>query len=192
MLSETRPVRIFVAEDSAGDVLLIREALTAYGVTAELLVSEDGEAALTKLGQFTDDNLPDLIIVDLNLPRVDGMDVLRCVRGLPVFDRTPVLVFTSSHSLNDRAEATQFGANAYVMKPPTLDDFLSTIGSAIHSLISTSGSPELGGLGRIRRWPSQPRRLLRRGCFLSRRCGPRRNPRDPRLGRNVFRNRLRA
>lgn len=135
MRSNERALQIFIAEDSLGDVLLIREALAAHGVTAELLLCEEGEAALSNLSEFRADNLPDLIIVDLNLPKVGGMEVLQYIRSLPLFDRTPVMVFTSSHWSNDRVEAERFGANAYVMKPPTLDEFLSTVGSAIHGLV---------------------------------------------------------
>lgn len=152
MRTETIELQILIAEDSTGDVLLVKEALAAYGLTAELQLCKDGEAALSALTRCDAGNLPDLVIVDLNLPRVDGMDVLRYIRGLPIFDKTPVMIFTSSHAPNDRAEAERFGANAYVTKPPTLDDFLSTVGSAIHKLIGRSGSHENESPGTLHRW----------------------------------------
>jgi two-component system, chemotaxis family, response regulator Rcp1 len=152
MRTESAELRILIAEDSLGDVLLVEEALAAYGLSAELQVCENGEAALSALAHCDGSNLPDLVIVDLNLPRVDGMDVLRYIRGLPVFDRTPVMIFTSSHGANDRAEAERFGANAYVTKPPTLDDFLLTVGSAIHKLIGRSGSHQNDSVGTLHGW----------------------------------------
>jgi CheY-like chemotaxis protein len=179
MRTETIELQILIAEDSIGDVLLVTEALAAYGLKAELQLCKDGEAALSALARCDADNLPDLVIVDLNLPRVDGMDVLRYVRGLPIFDKTPVMVFTSSHAPNDRVEAERFGANAYVTKPPTLDEFLSTVGSAIHRLISPSIPHENDAGGIVHCWPgklcarlahrrlrSQPKTYSRRRTLL--------------------------
>jgi CheY-like chemotaxis protein len=167
MRSESAELRILIAEDSVGDVLLVEEALAAYGLTAALQVCENGEAALSALAHCDASNLPDLVIVDLNLPRVDGMDVLRYIRGLPVFDRTPVMIFTSSHGANDRAEAERFGANAYVTKPPTLDDFLSTVGSTIHTLIGRSGSHQNDSLGTLHPWSgNRPTALAHRRFTL--------------------------
>jgi CheY-like chemotaxis protein len=156
MRTETSALQIFIAEDSRGDVLLVKEALAAYGLTAELQLCKDGEAALSELGQCEAGNLPDLIIIDLNLPRVDGMEVLRHVRGLPIFDGTPIMVFTSSRSTNDRTEAERFGANAYVSKPSTLDEFLSTVGSAIRNLTGRSGAHENDSEGRFHGCPCRP------------------------------------
>lgn len=169
MRTETVELQILIAEDSVGDVLLVKEALAAYGIRAELQLCKDGEAALSALARCDPGNLPDLIIVDLNLPRVDGMDVLRYLRGLPVFDETPVMVFTSSQAAADRAQAERFGANAYVTKPPTLDEFLSTVGSAIHNLIGGSGSHENGSPGTLHGWPGRGRgRLAHRRLLLKR------------------------
>jgi CheY-like chemotaxis protein len=169
MQTETVALRILIAEDSVGDVLLVKEALAAYGLTAELQLCNDGEAALSALARCDPGNLPDLIIVDLNLPRVDGMDVLRYLRGLPVFDKTPVMVFTSSQTPTDRADAQRFGANAYVTKPPTLDEFLLTVGSAIHDLVGGSGAHENGSMGTLHGWFCRGRgRLAHRRCLLRR------------------------
>jgi CheY-like chemotaxis protein len=161
MRTDTSALQIFIVEDSIGDVLLVKEALAAYGLTAELQLCKDGEASLSELDQCDAANLPDLIIVDLNLPRVDGMEVLRHIRGLPMFDRTPIMVFTSSHSANDRTEAERFGANAYVSKPPTLDEFLSTVGSALHNLIGGSGAHQNDPEGRFHRSPCRPLTLFK-------------------------------
>jgi CheY-like chemotaxis protein len=185
MRTDRSALQIFIAEDSIGDVLLVKEAMAAYGLTAELQLCKDGEAAVSDLGQRDAGNLPDLLIIDLNLPRVDGMEVLRYVRGLPLFDRTPILVFTSSHSANDRSEAERFGANAYVSKPPTLDDFLSTVGSAIHNLIGGSGAHENHSEGTLHGWPGKrPAGLAYRHLPLRLR-GPMNKPSHRLLARRV-------
>jgi CheY-like chemotaxis protein len=160
MRTEIIALHILIAEDSIADVLLVKEALAACGLTAELQLCKDGEAALSALARCDASNLPDLVIVDLNLPRVDGMDVLRYVRGLPIFDKTPVMVFTSSHVPNDRVEAERFGANVYVTKPPTLDEFLSTVGSAIYTLIGPSVPREDDLRGTRHCWPGELCRRL--------------------------------
>ena len=136
MQSDKRAIKIFMAEDNAGDVVLIREAIAAYGLTMELQRSEDGEEAVLQLSRFQHGDLPELILIDLNLPRIGGMDVLRHARSLPQLSNVPVMVLTSSQAKADRAEAEALGA-AFVTKPPTLNDFVSVVGGAIHRLIST-------------------------------------------------------
>lgn len=133
-MQDSDDLQIFIAEDSASDALLVEEALAAHGIPAKLKVCQDGESALWELAQLHRTNLPDLIIVDLNLPRIDGMQLLRHVRGMSLFDNTPVMVFTSSESLEDRQKAKRLGANAYFTKPTNLDDFLWTVASTIRKL----------------------------------------------------------
>jgi len=138
-------LRIFIAEDSASDALLIEEALAAHGVPAKLKVCQDGETALSEVAQLNRANLPDLIILDLNLPRIDGMQLLRHVRGMSLFDDTPVMVFTSSESLEDREKAKRLGANAYFTKPRSLDDFLWIVASTVRKLTRKYPPPNTVG-----------------------------------------------
>lgn len=156
-----KELQLFVIEDNIGDFLLIQEALTKYGIEARLHLCQDGEAALKQLAQFGPANLPDLMIMDLNVPRIDGMQLLRYMRGAKLFDRTPVMVFTSSESVEDRLEAERSGANAYVTKPSNLDNFLLTVASTISKLIASSRSPGNGGQQRRQRCAKSSRGRLR-------------------------------
>lgn len=125
----TRERTILLAEDNPADVYLLREALTlqnATGVT--LAVVNDGEEALDYIhrrGKFADAVAPDLIVLDLNLPKSDGSDVLRSVREQADLSTTPVVILTSSDSPRDRAAIEKLGADQYITKPSDLDAFLA-------------------------------------------------------------------
>src|SRR5688500_18293199 len=122
--------KILVAEDNPADVYLLREALNreSIGRNVELMVVSDGEQALEyiqRLGNFSDAVIPDLVVLDLNLPKSDGSDVLRCIRQTPAYAGIPVVVLTSSDSPRDRTAAENLGANAFITKPSDLDAFLA-------------------------------------------------------------------
>jgi DNA-binding response OmpR family regulator len=139
MASPGKPAQIFIVEDNDPDVFLVEEALRALGVPAQIQRCHDGEEAIGALSQIGEPKLPDLIIVDLNLPKVPGLEILKHVRRLKQLDGVPVLVLTSSQSRSDRALSLQLGADAYIAKPPTLPEFLSAVGSGIRSLLERSG-----------------------------------------------------
>lgn len=128
--------KIFVIEDNIGDVLLIQESLTARGIEAQVEVVRDGEKAMADLDAMGPAEAPRLMIIDLNLPRVNGLDLLRKTRNSPKFDRTAVMVLTSSRSPGDKAEAEKLGADVFVSKPLTLDDFLKSVGDAVQRLLA--------------------------------------------------------
>lgn len=116
-----------VIEDNPTDVFLVREALRAHGLDVDLQVFEDGEAAITFVQQLdADDTLacPSLVLLDVNLPRADGFEVLRCLRSSMRCGGIPVIVMTSSPALADRTTATVLRADAYFQKPPSYDAFL--------------------------------------------------------------------
>jgi chemotaxis family two-component system response regulator Rcp1 len=121
--------RILLAEDNPADVYLLQEALALpVGGAVELVVVRDGEEALNYIHHkqpYEEAPSPDLIILDLNLPKSDGGDVLRAIRIAPHLQRIPVVVLTSSESPRDRALAEKLGANRYVTKPVDLDEFLA-------------------------------------------------------------------
>jgi CheY-like chemotaxis protein len=120
--------RILVAEDNPADVYLLKEALNLEGKEVELLVVSDGEQALDyvqRQGGFENAVIPDLIVLDLNLPKSDGSDVLRCIRESPDYTGVPVVVLTSSDSPKDRKVIEALGANCFITKPSDLDDFMS-------------------------------------------------------------------
>lgn len=129
------PARILIVEDNDPDVFLVEEALRSQGISARIERAYDGEEAVAVLSKLTEASLPDLIIIDLNLPRVAGVEVLKHARGLELLDRVPVLILTSSQSRADRALSLQLGANAYIAKPPTLPEFLSAVGAGILRLL---------------------------------------------------------
>lgn len=129
--------RVVLAENSAPDVILVKETLRTAGIEAELKVFPDGEECVRHL--TTSDELPDAIIVDLNLPRVDGFEVLKVVRAERRYDGVPVVVLTSARGAEDRRRSFELGANAFIAKPPRLDDFLQTVGAEMQRLLSPSG-----------------------------------------------------
>jgi chemotaxis family two-component system response regulator Rcp1 len=121
------PAQILLVEDNLADVDLTREAFVDAGVAAELHAVEDGEQALRFLrreGEFGQSPRPDLVLLDLNLPRKDGREVLAEVKRDPEVRRIPVLVLTTSSNAQDVQAAYDHHANAYVEKPLGLEGLL--------------------------------------------------------------------
>lgn len=116
--------KILLAEDNPGDVRLFREALDSLALSFELIVAEDGEKAIHHLNNPANHSTLDLIVLDMNLPRQKGDEVLRKVRLEPLFQDTPVIVMTSSEAPADKAAATWLGANLYIRKPSDLDELM--------------------------------------------------------------------
>lgn len=120
---------------------LIRHALTTAGLAFELTVFEDGAEALrfvqAETGTATRP-LPDLIVLDLNLPKRTGTDILAAIREHPHLTRVPVAILTSSASPADRAQTLRLKADRYFQKPLDLDDFLK-IGTNIRELLLATG-----------------------------------------------------
>ncbi|HUE24908.1 MAG TPA: response regulator [Bryobacteraceae bacterium] len=127
-------LRIVIAEDSCPDVVLVKAALRAAGLAAELTVFPDGEqcARYLKAGHEP----PDAIILDLHLPLIEGLELLRAVRRDPRFDRVPVAMLTSSAQPEDRRTSLNLGASAFITKPCSLEGYLSAVGSAIHAMLA--------------------------------------------------------
>jgi two-component system, chemotaxis family, response regulator Rcp1 len=117
---------ILLVEDNAGDVRLTREALREADVSVELTAVPDGEQALAFLrGEGTHAGMPrpDLILLDLNLPKKNGLEVLEEIKRDPELRGTPVIMLTTSSSARDIAACYYRGVNCYVVKPLDLDDF---------------------------------------------------------------------
>jgi CheY-like chemotaxis protein len=126
---------IFLAEDSPADVYLFREALKAHGVDCDLLVFDDGQAAMSFLvGAEKDGPGPDIFVLDLNLPRIDGRAILKHLRDGSRFAQSPVLILTSSQNPEDREESVKLGADRYVQKAANVNDFLR-IGGLVKAMI---------------------------------------------------------
>jgi two-component system, chemotaxis family, response regulator Rcp1 len=124
------PATILLIEDNPGDVRLMREALRSNGMSKDLSVVEDGEQAiwfLNRSGPFSNAPRPDLIFLDLNLPRKDGREVLAEIKANEDLRRIPVIVLTTSESDTDVKKAYELYATCYVKKPADLDEYLSVI-----------------------------------------------------------------
>jgi two-component system, chemotaxis family, response regulator Rcp1 len=131
------PSRILLVEDNPGDIYLLEKALTARGLGYELMRFDDGEQAMRAIES---DGLavPDLILLDLNLPRREGIDVLKAIRGKPSFVGVPVGILTSSDDARDRHRVALIGAERYIHKPPMLEEFLEQVGSAVAEMLGRS------------------------------------------------------
>ena len=124
-----------LAEDNPGDVFLIRRALDAQHLSYDLLVVKDGEAAIeyvTEAGAGR--HKIDLLMLDLNLPRRDGFEVLSYFRDQPNFAHIPAIVLTSSDSPQDRERCLSLGASRYFQKPSSLPQYME-IGKVVKDLI---------------------------------------------------------
>jgi chemotaxis family two-component system response regulator Rcp1 len=125
--------RLLVVEDNPTDALLLRRALTEHGVDYEMVVVGDGEEAIEYLEKCKGAK-PELIIVDLNLPKEDGIEVLKVYRGSPSFIETLMVILTSSDSPSERQRAEIIGVDAYLRKPIELDAFLA-LGGTLKKLL---------------------------------------------------------
>lgn len=132
----TDPVQILMAEDNPGDVRLIREALKQHEVNFSLHVVDDGEKAIGFIERLDEPaNIElDLILLDLNLPKSDGRDILRRIKQSRAAQNVPVLILSSSDSPQDRDDAVKLGATRFIRKPSTLDEFME-IGAIAKTLI---------------------------------------------------------
>ena len=120
-------MRILLAEDNPADVYLLRESLRSHP-TVELEVVYDGEEALDfvfRRNSFAHAAKPDLIVLDLNLPKSDGNEVLSAIRSTSDLSDVPVMILTSSDSPKDRTLALMLGANSFLTKPSDLDQFMA-------------------------------------------------------------------
>jgi CheY-like chemotaxis protein len=123
-------------EDNPADAILVREAIHQEGLLLDIHAASDGEMAVLFIERAESDPdapSPDAVILDLNLPKLDGFEVLRRIRASPRFCNLPVMVLTSSESRADRSEGVRLGASYYA-KRPDYAEFLK-IGGAIRSLL---------------------------------------------------------
>lgn len=127
-----RPIEILLVEDNPGDARLTIEGFKDARVKNNITVVEDGVEAMAYLrreGQYANVGLPDLILLDLNMPRKDGREVLAEIKADETLKRIPVLVFTVSSSEKDILTAYNLQANAFITKPIDLDEFITVVRS---------------------------------------------------------------
>jgi CheY-like chemotaxis protein len=124
------PIEVLLVEDDPGDVLMTREAFAEHKVRNRLHVVSDGSEALAYLrreGVFADAVRPDLVLLDLNLPRRDGREVLAEIKNDRNLHQIPVVVLTTSEAEEDILRSYQLHANAYVTKPVDFEQFITVI-----------------------------------------------------------------
>jgi two-component system, chemotaxis family, response regulator Rcp1 len=125
-----RPLDVLLVEDDPGDVLIAREALRAGNLSTRLGVVNNGVEAiayLRKQGGYADAERPDLILLDLNLPRMSGHEVLAQVKADALLRRIPVVVLSTSVAVEDIAKSYDLHANVYVAKPVDFDEFAGVV-----------------------------------------------------------------
>ena len=130
MMDQVKPVEVLLVEDDPGDVLMTREAFEEFKVRNNLNVVSDGEEAMAYLrreGEYADVARPDLVLLDLNLPRMDGRQVLAAIKGDEELASIPVVVLTTSEAEEDVLRSYRLHANAYVTKPVDFDRFIDIV-----------------------------------------------------------------
>ncbi|MBC7924455.1 MAG: response regulator [Bryobacteraceae bacterium] len=130
-----RPVHILIAEDNAGDVLLIQEALQFEKLDSKLIVHTDGEQMLRYIERIDAGEIscPDIVLLDLNLPKKNGHVLLERMKQSLVCGHVPVVIVTSSNSPADRQTAARLGVTEYLRKPSDFDEFMR-LGALVRKL----------------------------------------------------------
>ena len=135
-----RPYSIVIVEDNGSDVFLLERALNRQHIDFKLIHIRDGGAALAfvrREGPYADSPRPDLILVDLNLPKIGGEDVIRAVRGAKHLKGVPACVWSSSESPRDREALILLGVDQFIFKPSGLEQFMQ-IGKTVQDLLMGS------------------------------------------------------
>ena len=147
-----RPAHILLVEDNRMDVELTLDAFKEARLLNTIYVSPNGQDALDYLfgrGKYADRNtypMPNLVLLDLKLPGVDGFEVLRQVKSAPILKRLPVIILTSSKEEGDRALTYDIGANSYIVKPVSFNGFLDVIKQIEGYWISLNVAPPDGDI----------------------------------------------
>lgn len=136
---------ILLVEDNNADIYLFRQALKGAGLNFELTVIEDGAEALAfarRQGEYAASSVPDLAVLDLNLPKVGGASVLEAMRQSKDLERVRVFIMTSSAGPCEQARARELGVERFITKPLDLEDFLQ-IGHVVKEVLLKSTAPDL-------------------------------------------------
>ena len=144
-MRDDEPVRILLVEDNTADVYLFRKALLGVELNFELTVIEDGGRAIAFVrgeGEYANSPVPDLAVLDLSLPKNDGIQVLEAIRATKRFANVPVVITSSSPAPPARLKEEHLQVARYIMKPPDLEDFLQ-IGRVLKGILlqSQAGNP---------------------------------------------------
>src|ERR1041385_4722649 len=149
MVTEARPYQILLVEDSAADVNIVRIALRDQGLDHVLHVARDGEEAISFIQKADNDRKPpgpDLLLLDLHLPKYNGEEVLKCLRSTESYAQVPVVVMTSSDAPADHERSEEHAALFYFRKPSRLDEFIQ-LGVIVRDIL-TKNKPLARGVAR--------------------------------------------
>lgn len=137
VIGMTRPIRVLIAEDNPGDVFLLQQVLDGLVPHPEVVVVSDGGKALEWISRIERDPAaptPDVILLDLNLPKYDGAEVLERIRASRRLGSARVVIVTSSNSPRDRERVAELGATAYFRKPSDWDEFMK-LGDVVRDVL---------------------------------------------------------
>lgn len=140
-----REVNIFLVEDSIADIAMLEEVLLDSNLKVNLEISFNGEEALRLLQEKTPNSLPDMILLDLNLPRLDGLDVLKQVKSNDMLKKIPVVILSTSSNRDDILKSYEEHANCFITKPSDFDKFQKVIQSMENFWFSTVRLPKNEG-----------------------------------------------
>ena len=148
--------RILMVEDSVNDIKLTTAALRAAGLANEIVVCRDGAEALDYLfrrgtyAERSDDTCPAVVLLDLKMPKVDGLEVLAQLRADARFKTMPIVMITSSAEEQDMVRSYNLGVNGYVVKPVTHDEFLAAIREVgLYWAVVNQPPPQLGRVAAV-------------------------------------------
>jgi CheY-like chemotaxis protein len=144
---QDQPVNILLAEDNDDDIVLARESFAQAKLTNELHVVKDGEEAMAYLrqeGKYKDAVRPGLVLLDIKMPKMDGLEVLKEIKADPSLRHLPVVILTTSHREEDVVESYAGGACSYITKPVRFQEFVTVVQQfALYwTLVSRIPSPE--------------------------------------------------
>ncbi|MFT5366633.1 MAG: chemotaxis family two-component system response regulator Rcp1 [Candidatus Latescibacterota bacterium] len=137
-----KTIRILLVDDNEDDVLLTKEAFKEANITSEFLVAQDGVEALSTLRQ-PNIKQPDMILLDLNMPRKNGRETLAELKNDPLLKRIPVVVLTTSSSEDDINSAYDLHANSFITKPTDFDVFVNTVKNLTSFWFETAQRPNV-------------------------------------------------
>ena len=150
MATEKRPYQILLAEDSAADVGIVRIALRDQGLDHVLHVARDGEEAISFIQKADKDRKapgPDLLLLDMHLPKYNGEEILKCLRSTELYAQIPVVVMTSSDAPADHDRAQKHAAMFYFRKPSRLDEFIQ-LGIIVRDILTGKKPLAVAGAGK--------------------------------------------
>ncbi|ELY38391.1 response regulator [Natronorubrum tibetense] len=140
------PITVLLVEDNPGDVRLIRDAFEQLSTETTIHVATDGDEALEFLTECRDsdpDSVPDLVLLDLNLPRMTGLEFLETIKDDATLARIPVLVLTSSEAVEDVLDSYELSANAYLTKPTDPDEYAAMVEAVAEFWLQKAALPPI-------------------------------------------------